>query len=103
MEAKGRNESALRMRSAAGQVFRYAIAQGLIENDPTFGLKDALKRRERPLQSRRIRRHGERPMPQAHRRELTFAAGAAADHLRTVRMRTNRTRVIAAIAHAESA
>ncbi|WP_371261691.1 tyrosine-type recombinase/integrase [Ruegeria sp. TM1040] len=44
MEAKGRNESALRMRSAAGQVFRYAIAQGLIENDPTFGLKDALTR-----------------------------------------------------------
>lgn len=44
MEAKGHNESALRMRSAAGQVFRYAIAQGLIENDPTFGLKDALTR-----------------------------------------------------------
>lgn len=44
MEAKGRNESALRMRSAAGQIFRYAIAQGLIENDPTFGLKDALTR-----------------------------------------------------------
>ena len=44
MEARGRNESALRMRSAAGQVFRYAIAQGLIENDPTFGLKDALTR-----------------------------------------------------------
>ncbi len=44
MEARGRNESALRMRSAAGQVFRYAIAQGLVDNDPTFGLKDALTR-----------------------------------------------------------
>ncbi|MFC3613759.1 tyrosine-type recombinase/integrase [Lutimaribacter marinistellae] len=44
MEAKGRNETALRMRSAAGQIFRYAISQGLIENDPTFGLKDALTR-----------------------------------------------------------
>ncbi|MEV8469045.1 site-specific integrase [Fluviibacterium sp. DFM31] len=44
MEAKGRNESALRMRSAAGQVFRYAIAIGLADNDPTFGLKDALAR-----------------------------------------------------------
>ncbi|WP_417818728.1 tyrosine-type recombinase/integrase [Tritonibacter scottomollicae] len=44
MEAKGRNESALRMRSAAGQIFRYAIAQGLIENDTTFGLRDALTR-----------------------------------------------------------
>jgi integrase len=44
MEAKGNHESALRMRSAAGQVFRYAIALGLIDNDPTFGLKDALTR-----------------------------------------------------------
>lgn len=44
MEARGRNESALRMRSAAGQIFRFAIAQGLVNNDPTFGLKDALTR-----------------------------------------------------------
>ncbi|MBO6867259.1 MAG: integrase arm-type DNA-binding domain-containing protein [Thalassococcus sp.] len=44
MEAKGRNESALRMRSAAGQIFRHAIALGLIDNDPTFGLRDALSR-----------------------------------------------------------
>ncbi|MDE4174859.1 integrase arm-type DNA-binding domain-containing protein [Phaeobacter sp. PT47_59] len=44
MEARGRNESALRVRSAAGQIFRYAIAQGLVDNDPTFGLKDALTR-----------------------------------------------------------
>jgi integrase len=42
MEAKGNNESAMRMRSAAGQVFRYAIALGIAENDPTYGLKDAL-------------------------------------------------------------
>lgn len=44
MEARGRNESALRMRSAAGQIFRNAMAQGLVDNDPTFGLKDALTR-----------------------------------------------------------
>ncbi|MVO18487.1 tyrosine-type recombinase/integrase [Parasedimentitalea huanghaiensis] len=44
MEAKGNHESALRMRSAAGQVFRYAIALGVVDNDPTFGLKDALTR-----------------------------------------------------------
>ncbi|WP_171230688.1 integrase arm-type DNA-binding domain-containing protein [Ruegeria sp. HKCCA4008] len=43
-EAKGTYETALRMRSAAGAVFRYAISQGLIDNDPTFGLKDALVR-----------------------------------------------------------
>ncbi|WP_247743385.1 site-specific integrase [Shimia sp. R10_1] len=30
------------MRSAAGAVFRYAIALGKVDNDPTFGLKDAL-------------------------------------------------------------
>ncbi|WP_241481051.1 tyrosine-type recombinase/integrase [Ruegeria sp. ANG-S4] len=43
-EAKGNYETALRMRSAAGAVFRFAISQGLIDNDPTFGLKDALVR-----------------------------------------------------------
>ncbi|WP_170359532.1 tyrosine-type recombinase/integrase [Ruegeria arenilitoris] len=43
-EAKGTYETALRMRSAAGAVFRFAISQGLIDNDPTFGLKDALVR-----------------------------------------------------------
>jgi len=44
VEAKGNHESAIRMRSAAGAVFRYAIALGKAENDPTFGLKDALIR-----------------------------------------------------------
>ncbi|MFD2740807.1 tyrosine-type recombinase/integrase [Sulfitobacter aestuarii] len=42
MEKKGNHESAKRLRSAAGAVFRYAIALGKAENDPTYGLKDAL-------------------------------------------------------------
>lgn len=44
IEKKGNHESAVRMRSAAGAVFRYAIALGLADNDPTYGLKDALIR-----------------------------------------------------------
>jgi integrase len=44
VEKKGNHESAVRMRSAAGAVFRYAIALGLADNDPTYGLKDALIR-----------------------------------------------------------
>ncbi|MDE4146702.1 MAG: hypothetical protein P1U91_01960 [Pseudophaeobacter sp. bin_em_oilr2.035] len=48
------------------------------------------KRRKRHLQTRRIWRHGEQSMPQAHKEELTFAAGAAADHLRTAGTRTKR-------------
>lgn len=44
IEKKGNHESAIRMRSAAGAVFRYAIALGLADNDPTYGLKDALIR-----------------------------------------------------------
>ncbi|MEC7962465.1 MAG: integrase, partial [Pseudomonadota bacterium] len=44
IENKGNHESAIRMRSAAGAVFRYAIALGLADNDPTYGLKDALIR-----------------------------------------------------------
>ena len=39
VEAKGNHESAVRMRSAAGAVFRYAIAVGLADNDPTCGRK----------------------------------------------------------------
>jgi integrase len=42
VEKKGNHESAKRLRSAAGAVFRYAIALGKVENDPTYGLKDAL-------------------------------------------------------------
>ncbi|NIZ62310.1 integrase [Sedimentitalea sp. CY04] len=44
VERKGNHESAVRMRSAAGAVFRYAIALGKAENDPTYGLKGALIR-----------------------------------------------------------
>ncbi|MEE9376346.1 MAG: integrase arm-type DNA-binding domain-containing protein [Rhizobiaceae bacterium] len=41
-ENKGNYETALRLRSTIGAVFRYAIANGLAENDPTFALRDAL-------------------------------------------------------------
>lgn len=42
VEARGRLESARRLRSTIGSVFRYAIATGRAENDPTFALKGAL-------------------------------------------------------------
>ena len=43
-EAKGHYETARRLRSIIGSVFRHAIAIGLAENDPTFALRDALIR-----------------------------------------------------------
>ena len=42
VEGKGIYETALRLRSTIGAVFRFAIASGLAENDPTFALRDAL-------------------------------------------------------------
>ncbi len=42
VEDKGNYETARRLRSTIGAVFRYAIANGLAENDPTFALRDAL-------------------------------------------------------------
>lgn len=42
IEAKGNYETALRLRSTIGAVFRFAIASGVAENDPTFALRDAL-------------------------------------------------------------
>jgi integrase len=42
VEAKGNYETARRLRSTIGQVFRYAIATSRASNDPTFGLKGAL-------------------------------------------------------------
>ena len=44
IEAKGNYETALRLRSTIGAVFRFAIASGIAENDPTFALRDALIR-----------------------------------------------------------
>ncbi len=41
-ESKGKYETARRMRSVIGQVFRYAIATARADNDPTFALRDAL-------------------------------------------------------------
>ena len=42
IENKGNYETALRLRSTIGAVFRFAIANGVAENDPTFALRDAL-------------------------------------------------------------
>ncbi|QDK31543.1 tyrosine-type recombinase/integrase [Sphingomonas sp. IC081] len=42
IEAKGKRETAQRCRSFASRVFRYAVATGRGENDPTFILKGAL-------------------------------------------------------------
>lgn len=42
VEAKGNYETAKRMRSTIGQVFRYAIATARAANDPTAGLHGAL-------------------------------------------------------------
>jgi integrase len=41
-ESRGRHETARRMRAVIGEVFRYAVATGRAENDPTGGLKGAL-------------------------------------------------------------
>ncbi|WP_051661233.1 hypothetical protein [Bosea sp. 117] len=41
-EARGRLETARRLRATIGSVFRYAIATARAENDPTFALRGAL-------------------------------------------------------------
>jgi integrase len=43
-EAKGNHETAHRLRARIGSVFRYAVASGLAETDPTHALRDALIR-----------------------------------------------------------
>ncbi|WP_045837254.1 integrase arm-type DNA-binding domain-containing protein [Hyphomicrobium sp. 99] len=51
VEVKGHHETARRLRSVIGSVFRYAIATARIENDPTIALRGALttpKVRHRP-------------------------------------------------------
>lgn len=42
VESRGRHETARRLRATIGQVFRYAIATGRSEADPTGALKGAL-------------------------------------------------------------
>lgn len=42
VEAAGNYETARRLRSTIGQVFRFAIANAKASNDPTFGLRGAL-------------------------------------------------------------
>ncbi len=43
-EVKGNHETAHRLRARIGSVFRYAVASGLAETDPTLALRDALIR-----------------------------------------------------------
>jgi integrase len=42
VEKRGTHETVHKLRSAIGQVFRYAIATGVAENDPTTALRGAL-------------------------------------------------------------
>jgi hypothetical protein len=42
VEARGRHETAKRLRATIGEVFRYAVATGRAESDPTGALKGAL-------------------------------------------------------------
>ena len=42
VEAKGNYETAKRLRSTIGQVFRFAIATGRADSDPTYALRGAL-------------------------------------------------------------
>ncbi|NOR63872.1 MAG: tyrosine-type recombinase/integrase [Rhodobacteraceae bacterium] len=44
VEAKGNYETAHRLRSRIGSIFRYAVASGIAEHDPTYALRDALIR-----------------------------------------------------------
>jgi len=44
VEKRGRHESARRLRSTIGSVFRYAIATARADTDPTIALRDALVR-----------------------------------------------------------
>ncbi|TIR46619.1 MAG: DUF4102 domain-containing protein, partial [Mesorhizobium sp.] len=44
VEVRGRHESARRLRSTIGSIFRYAIATARANADPTLALRDALVR-----------------------------------------------------------
>ncbi len=51
LENRGHYESARRMRSTVGAVFRYAMATARAETDPTIALRDALIRPQRNSRS----------------------------------------------------
>jgi hypothetical protein len=42
VEGRGRHETAKRLRSTIGECFRYAVASGRADTDPTSALKGAL-------------------------------------------------------------
>jgi integrase len=54
IEDRGALTVTLQMKRAIGQIFRYAIANGWIEADPTADLHDALKRRRHPRHQPRV-------------------------------------------------
>lgn len=54
IEERGALTVTLQMKRAIGQIFRYAIANGWMEADPTANLGDALKRRRRPRHQPRL-------------------------------------------------
>lgn len=56
VESNGNYETAHRLRARIGPVFRYAVAGGIAETDPTYALRDAL------IRPRRV-----------HRAAITFA------------------------------
>lgn len=53
VETKGNYETAHRLRARIGSVFRYAVASGIAETDPTYALRDAL------IRPTRVHRPGE--------------------------------------------
>ncbi len=45
MESEGLGEATYKLKQRIGSVFTYAIAEGLVDMNPTFGLEKALKRK----------------------------------------------------------
>lgn len=82
VEAKGNYETAKRLRAVIGAVFRYAIANGSAETDPTYALRDAIIR---PTVTPRaaitdVKALAKRPNPRAIKaaRSYTMQEGAEA-------------------------
>lgn len=68
IESRGKHETAHRTKQRCGQVFRYAIATGRAQRDPSADLRDALTRREVAASGRRHAPRASRRTPQRHRR-----------------------------------
>ena len=79
VEAKGKYETAHRLRDRIGSVFRYAVASGLAQNDPTYALRDALIR-----PSRVHRAKGAGPSNDRDRRFRGVGAGDDEDRVEAI-------------------